>query len=136
MQVRIHTDIDFNPRGLHENSGVRQWLDDTLIAIQELTTTSGKYRVVELPARSTTPQEVRKNGRKMRFDALYKAEYWIEHNFSAAVIQVNPEDIAEEIERRKAILAQEQRETMDERTNVRYYPPVEVPWTEKMSWGL
>lgn len=107
-QVQIHSNINFNPRGLYENSGVCQWFNERLIAIQEPTTARDKYRVMELPPQSPISSEVTSHGRKVRFEARYQAEYWIDHNFSAAVIMVTPEDIAEEIERRKVILAQEQ----------------------------
>lgn len=94
-------DVDLNPRGLHANSGTRQWEDETLVTVQYLATTSGKYRVVELPARATTLCEPRANGRRMRFDTEHQAECWIERNYPSTVVLVQHEDITEEIERRK-----------------------------------
>jgi hypothetical protein len=110
MEVRVNggagfsTDVNFNPRGLYENSGVRQWEGETLIAIQRLQAARrAGCCVVELPAHATTPQEVKANSRRIRFDTEEQAEGWIGRNYPASVVLVQHEDIVEEIERRRAL---------------------------------
>jgi hypothetical protein len=97
------------------------------VAIQYLATTSGKYRVVELPARATELQTTRR-----RFARVEQAEDYIKEEWGSNALLVQCEDITEEIERRKA------QEAMDDRVSpgVRAYPPREVTEIERMSWGL
>lgn len=112
---------------------MNQWFEETLIAIEPTERSSNplsNFELLELPAHSTAPQAVRKNGRKMTFTTRYQAECWIERNFSISAITVQPEDLTEEIERRKAILEREEREAAS------YYPPREVTEIERLSWGL
>jgi hypothetical protein len=71
---------------------MNEWLNETLVAIE--TTSNGKYRVIELPAKATQRQMS-----KRRFAAAERAEDYIKERYSN-VIRVEPQDITEEIERR------------------------------------
>jgi hypothetical protein len=72
---------------------MNEWFNETLVTIQ--TATSGRYRVVELPAKSTATHTSRR-----RFKSAEQAEDYIQEQYPGALV-VQPEDITEEIERRK-----------------------------------
>jgi hypothetical protein len=100
----------------HSNSGVQQWFDRVLLAIEPIKHRNPlyKFRVIELPARATTLQEVRVNGRRMGFTTEEQAEAWIGRNYPATVVLVQPGDIAEEIECRKGAIVIEEEDEIDE----------------------
>jgi len=77
---------------------MHQWQDDTLVATT--ITESGKFKVIELPARSTEVITSRST-----FKTLYKAEAYMLDQYPNATV-VHPSDIEAEIETRKARLAQ------------------------------
>jgi hypothetical protein len=97
MIVRIETDIDFD-HGKYANSGVHQWENETLVAVQWPSTTSDRCRVVELPARAVTLCTTRR-----RFATIEQAEEYIAAQWGDRALLVTSEDIAEEIGRRKAM---------------------------------
>lgn len=121
MKVRVNSgagfdpDVNLNPRGLHENSGVRQWENDMLVAIERIERSNNPlavFGVIELPARATNSQVVAVNDRKIAFTTEEQAEGWIERNYPGATILVQPEDITEEIARRKAAEQEDEAERL------------------------
>lgn len=98
---------DLNPRGLHEKSGVRQWENETLVATKFVSEGRGYWKILELPARSTRAQPFRG-----KYWTLETAEGVILDQWGDRAITVQPEDITEEIARRKAIEAQEETERL------------------------
>ncbi len=73
---------------------MRQWEDDTLVAVK--VTNGGKFKVIELPARET---EVIASHRI--FSTMVKAEAWMLDQYPTATV-VFPSDIEAEVEIRKA----------------------------------
>jgi hypothetical protein len=106
MKVQVNggagfdSDVDLNPRGLHENSGVAQWQNETLVAIEALNT--GKYRVVELPARTTNLHTTRR-----RFTNVGRAETYIAEEWFDRCIVVQCKDVFDELERRIAAFVEQ-----------------------------
>jgi len=73
---------------------MRQWEDDTLVATK--ITESGKFKVIELPARETEVITSRRT-----FGTIAKAEAYMLDQYPTATV-VFPSDIEAEVEIRKA----------------------------------
>ena len=77
-----------------------EWLNDTLIAIKFVAEGLGYWKVLELPARQTEVQAVRR-----RFGELEQAEQYIEDQWPPEILRVDPMDLTEEIVRRNTYFA-------------------------------
>jgi hypothetical protein len=80
-----------------------QWFDECLIAISQMKN-SQKYQVVELPPRAIQVRTVKRN-----LGTVSQAERYIERNYGhMETIIVQPEELPEEIERRRLVKAQDE----------------------------
>lgn len=85
-----------------------QWFDECLVAIQQMKN-SNKHQIVELPPRAIQVRTVKRN-----LGTVPQAERYIERNYGhMEIITVQPEDLPEEIERRRVVLAKADAEEVD-----------------------
>jgi hypothetical protein len=78
---------------------MEQWFNEDLVAIQFVAEGYGYWKILELPPRVT---HIQKFGGK--FHSLERAEDVLHEQFPESTV-VDPLDLAEEVERRKVVIA-------------------------------